>query len=357
MKLHSFFTLLICGAISVAAVHIATAQTPVRKMTGEEYIERYKSIAIEHMEYYGIPASITLAQGMLESGNGNSTLARESNNHFGIKCHSDWQGEVVYHDDDAPGECFRKYDNPEESYRDHAEYLCNHRNNRYDSLFNYSASDYEHWAHGLKAAGYATAPDYAERLIALIERYDLHRFDCDDIETPDNRQDDDRNKGVTDEENDNKNGNIEDIVNPSFRDESDELAVPGINTIDPDRHCTTVGVKNGYNIYRCNGVHYVKVKKDECFETLAPKFRLSARSVRRFNELPKDAQPDEGDVVFIERKGDRWEGRNILYIVSGQSESLGYIAHIHGLRTRTLARLNAVGRDAVFERGRSVKLR
>ena len=132
----------------------ASAQT---RQTKEEYIDKYKHIAIDHMERYGIPASITLAQGILESDSGNSNLARRANNHFGIKCKKDWKGERVYHTDDAPNECFRKYDTVEESYEDHAEFL--DQSPRYDSLFAYSTTDYKSWARGLRAAGYATAPD------------------------------------------------------------------------------------------------------------------------------------------------------------------------------------------------------
>ena len=150
----------------------AVAQT---RQTREEYIDKYKHIAIEHMERYGIPASITLAQGILESDSGNSNLARRSNNHFGIKCKSNWKGERVYHTDDAPDECFRKYDSVEESYEDHAEFL--DQSPRYDSLFAYSSSDYRSWARGLKAAGYATAPDYAQRLTRIIEENLLFLFD------------------------------------------------------------------------------------------------------------------------------------------------------------------------------------
>ena len=141
------------------------------RTTREEYIDRYKSIAIAQMERYGIPARITLAQGILESDCGNSLLSMRSNNHFGIKCKRDWTGEKVYHDDDAKGECFRSYPSVEASYRDHAEFLDSQP--RYDSLFAYAHDDYRSWARGLKAAGYATAPDYAQRLIRIIEENEL----------------------------------------------------------------------------------------------------------------------------------------------------------------------------------------
>lgn len=138
------------------------------------YIERYKNIAIEEMNKSGIPASVTLAQGMLESANGNSALAREANNHFGIKCHTGWNGKTVSMDDDVPNECFRYYNSAEESYRDHTEFL---KRQRYAFLFKLDRNDYKGWAYGLRQAGYATNPRYPELLIGLIERYGLDRFD------------------------------------------------------------------------------------------------------------------------------------------------------------------------------------
>ena len=139
------------------------------------YIEKYRSIAISEMKKYKIPASITLAQGLLESGMGYGRLAIEANNHFGIKCHSKWKGKKIYHDDDKRQECFRKYKNPSESFRDHSLFLVNRE--RYSFLFNLKTKDYKGWAKGLKKAGYATDPKYPEKLISLIERFDLKKFD------------------------------------------------------------------------------------------------------------------------------------------------------------------------------------
>jgi LysM repeat protein len=139
------------------------------------YIDRYRYIAVEEMINHGIPASITLAQGILESGAGRSELASKSNNHFGIKCHDNWNGERVYHDDDAKGECFRKYETPEESYHDHSQFLKTRQ--RYAALFELDPTDYKGWAKGLKAAGYATNPQYADRLISIIEEYSLYEYD------------------------------------------------------------------------------------------------------------------------------------------------------------------------------------
>ena len=140
----------------------------------ELYVEKYSDLAIREMKQYKIPASITLSQGILESGNGESRLATKANNHFGIKCHG-WQGKEIYADDDEENECFRKYKRVEDSYRDHSIFL--KKNGRYSFLFELDLNDYEGWAHGLKKAGYATSPNYAEKLISLIEKYDLGRFD------------------------------------------------------------------------------------------------------------------------------------------------------------------------------------
>ncbi|RZA00150.1 MAG: LysM peptidoglycan-binding domain-containing protein [Sphingobacteriaceae bacterium] len=142
--------------------------------TALQYIERFKTIAIKEMNQYGIPASITLAQGLLESGNGNGELAKVANNHFGIKCTGDWRGQGYYKDDDQTNDCFRVYKNPEDSFRDHSEFL---QKKRYAALFELDKNDYEGWAYGLKAAGYATNPKYPQLLINAIKKYELDRFD------------------------------------------------------------------------------------------------------------------------------------------------------------------------------------
>lgn len=150
--------------------------TPTYNST-EEYIAFFKAVAIHEMKLYGIPASITLAQGILESGSGKGRLARQANNHFGIKCH-DWTGPRIYHDDDRAQECFRKYNDPSQSYRDHSLFLAKRK--RYADLFKHKITDYKAWARGLKRAGYATDPQYPKKLISLIERYKLYRYDIFD---------------------------------------------------------------------------------------------------------------------------------------------------------------------------------
>lgn len=172
-----------CNSLKMAAKNTPVAKktdkapsntTLVNKYSGEAYINRYKAIAITEMNKSGIPASITLAQGLLESGNGNSSLAREANNHFGIKCNSDWKGPTTLRDDDKIDDCFRVYNNPEESFRDHTEFV---KRKRYAFLFELDKDDYKGWARGLKQAGYATNPRYPELLISLVERYGLDQYD------------------------------------------------------------------------------------------------------------------------------------------------------------------------------------
>ena len=150
--------------------------TPTYNST-EDYIAFFKAVAIHEMKLYGIPASITLAQGILESGSGKGRLSRQANNHFGIKCH-DWTGPRIYHDDDRAQECFRKYNDPSQSYRDHSLFLAKRK--RYADLFKHKITDYKAWARGLKRAGYATDPQYPKKLISLIERYKLYRYDIFD---------------------------------------------------------------------------------------------------------------------------------------------------------------------------------
>lgn len=156
-------------------VIVSTSKTVVTNDVIVSYISKFKEIAMGNMKNYGIPASIILAQGILESGAGRGDLAISANNHFGIKCHVGWTGESVKHDDDSDQECFRKYDNPSESFKDHALFLTGR--SRYSKLFEFSKGDYKAWAKGLRAAGYATDPKYPDKLISYIERYNLHQYD------------------------------------------------------------------------------------------------------------------------------------------------------------------------------------
>jgi len=159
----------------VTEVIVSTSQTVVSSDVVVNYVAQFKNVAMDNMRTYGIPASIVLAQGILESGAGRGDLAINANNHFGIKCHQEWTGETIKHDDDAAQECFRKYDNVSESFKDHALFLTTR--GRYSNLFTLSKGDYKGWARGLRTAGYATDPKYPNKLISYIERYNLNQYD------------------------------------------------------------------------------------------------------------------------------------------------------------------------------------
>lgn len=313
-----------------------SAQT---RITREEYIDRYKSIAIAHMERYGIPASITMAQGILESDCGNSRLSSQSNNHFGIKCKKNWTGEKIYHDDDAKGECFRCYPSVEASYQDHAEFL--DAQPRYDSLFAYAPTDYKSWARGLKAAGYATAPDYAQRLVRIIEQSQLNLLD-----SPDG----DRLYASRH----NKTGNPE----TWFSEQSSvgDLASGG-TAVDPDNYRVTINAHNGYNVYATNGVHYILAKENDTFENIGDKFRLSPRNLRKFNDLTdKTAQPLTGEVVYIERKKKRWES-NAQHHICRAGETAYAVGQSYAIRTRSIEKLNHLRPGDTLSEGQQIRIK
>ena len=310
------------------------------RQTREEYIDRYKSIAVAHMERYGIPASITMAQGILESDCGNSWLSLQSNNHFGIKCKRNWTGDKVYHDDDAKGECFRSYPSVEASYRDHAEFLDSQP--RYDSLFAYSPTDYKSWARGLKAAGYATAPDYAQRLCRIIEEAQLFLLDQPDGERLYASR---SGRKITDPEG-------------WFTDQTSmERTADTSPAVDPDNYRVTINAHQGYNVYVTNGVHYVLAKENDTFENIGRKFRLSPRNLRKFNDLKdKKAQPVPGEAVYIERKRKRWEG-NSRHHICRQGETAYSVGQSYAIRTRSIEKLNKLRKDEELAAGREIRIK
>lgn len=329
----------IYAALAALALCTAAAQAQTRQ-TKEEYIDRYKDIAIDHMERYGIPASITLAQGILESDSGNSTLARKSNNHFGIKCKKNWTGARVYHDDDAKGECFRKYDSVEESFQDHADFL--DQQPRYDSLFAYSSSDYRSWARGLKAAGYATAPDYAQRLTRIIEEYELYLFDEDNgaaLYASHKRAE----QGIRDD----------------FADRS-SVEVPSTTEarIDPNDYRVAERSYNGFNVYANNRSHFIIARDGDTFARIARTFALSEKTLRKYNEIdPRGkAEPVEGEMIYIERKQNKWQG-NVRHHTVRQGETLASLSQEYGIRLRKLARMNRLPATAQLTAGQEIRLK
>ena len=306
-----------------AAIPLCTA---AQQITREEYIDRYKSIAVAHMERYGIPASITMAQGLLESNAGNSWLSRQSNNHFGIKCKRDWTGDRVYHDDDAKGECFRSYPTVEDSYDDHARFLDSQP--RYDSLFAYSSTDYRSWARGLKAAGYATAPDYAERLVRIIEENRLYLLD---------RENGERlyaeSRGIA--------APLPDAPCTAPRVPEAAAECP----IDPDAFGVTINGHCGYT-----------ARAGDTFESIGRNFRISASNLRRFNDLRGTAQPAAGDRIYIERKKRHWEGGTLLH-TAREGETVRILAQRYGIRSRSIEKLNRLDRRTALTEGAQVKIR
>ena len=318
----------------------AQAQT-ISRQTKEEYIERYKHIAIDHMERYGIPASITMAQGILESDSGNSNLARRSNNHFGIKCKKGWTGQKVYHTDDAPDECFRKYDSVEESYEDHANFL--DQSPRYDSLFAYEATDYRSWARGLKAAGYATAPDYAQRLTKIIEDNKLFLLDQeggDALYT--SRLRDEATQAANEFE------------------QSSSVSTP-ITTegrVDPNHYRVVERTYNGFSVYENNGSHFVIARTGDTFEQIAQTFGLTPHTIRKYNEIDakSTADPIQGEKIYIERKQNRWYGEQSTHRVM-PGETLQSISQEYGVRLSKLASMNKLKDDSPLQLGAQILLR
>lgn len=324
------------------------------KMTPEEYIYKWRTTAVDNMEIYGIPASITMAQAILESGFGNGYLARVANNHFCIKCKKTWTGKTIIHSDDNPDDCFRVYDTVEASFQDHAEFLSEGK--RYEFLFAYDIDDYKSWAKGLKTAGYATAPDYAERLISLIERYNLGLLDqknglvkydeymakefaalvASPVDSPNSEE-------VAETE----------IVQTAVKDATKAYADKGI---DPNNFRVTINSHKGYNVYLTNGAHYIVANQGDNYERLGELFDIAPATLRKFNDVSKGVEPNEGDVVYIERKSSRWSGRDMLHRVV-EGETLYQLSQLYGIRLQQLAKLNRIHPEDALVVGQSLRLR
>ncbi|WP_085536371.1 glucosaminidase domain-containing protein [Massilibacteroides vaginae] len=270
------------------------------------YIDKYNSIAVKHQAKYGIPASITLAQGILESGAGQSQLARKSNNHFGIKCHNDWTGARAYHDDDFRGECFRKYRKVEDSYDDHALFLTGRP--RYANLFKLNVKDYKGWARGLQKSGYATDKAYANKLIKMIEDYELYKFDS--------------NKGR-------KNTSV---------------SVPSSKAISKRA------------VYKTHGLIYVYANANDSFEDVARDLGFKPKDLQKYNEVPVDFPLQKGDVIYLQKKKKKADKPYYDHVVQ-IGESMHSIAQKYGIRIKNLYKMNKKNDDYVPEEGDVLKLR
>jgi len=313
--------------------------------TNETYIEQWQDEAVRQMQMYGIPASITLAQGILESGNGVSELAQRSNNHFGIKCHATWTGKRTYHDDDEKGECFRVYDDAKDSYEDHSHFLLR---DRYARLFELEPTDYEGWAKGLKACGYATDPSYADRLITLIEKHDLHALDV-----PGGRWD------GSDEAMASKDSPAE-AKNESARQKGDRSPREEVNVREHDvvRKANTGGGTvdlGGAHRLRTtvHGVQFVYVEAGDTQASLAKDLDLMPWQIRTYNEVGKQHEFMPGDRVYLQPK--KSHAATGWYTVR-QGQTLWQISQMHGIRTPALARKNNLEPDAPLRPGMKLSL-
>ena len=273
----------------ILIISCLTLQAQTRNKQYEDYIKKYRELAVEEMKKYHIPASITLAQGLLESGAGQSTLARKSNNHFGIKCGGDWTGKTVSHDDDARGECFRAYKHPKDSYEDHSKFLAGRP--RYASLFKLKITDYKGWARGLKKAGYATNPRYADQLIGIIELYELYKYD-----------------------------------------EKNYLKWIKKN---PNPHQT----------YIANDLLYIVVRAGDSWKSISKEFDISQKKLRKYNDLYKGYALQVGDILYLEKKNRKADKAHIVHVLRA-GESMYSISQKYGIRLKNLYKLNKMDEEA-----------
>lgn len=257
------------------------------------YIDNYADMAVAERKAHGIPASITLAQGLLESAAGRSRLAREGNNHFGIKCHQEWKGDTMLRNDDAANECFRVYDDVAQSFADHSRFLLK---KRYAPLFEFAPDDYISWAHGLRKCGYATDPNYAVRLIAIIEKYSLNLYDSD-AERP------------------------------------EEMA-----------EYIATHLKASHPVRRSRGLLYVIATPGDTYSSIAKELHMDLKQLLALNDADHDGRiKDWEEVYLMEKHTTAPEG--LRWITIGDGESLHSIAQRMGMKISALRELNPEGRD------------
>lgn len=304
--------------LAFAVLFTALAATNLEEAR-QEYIKKYSALAISEMERTGVPASITLAQGLLESGAGRSTLATKANNHFGIKCHKSWRGEKVYHDDDAPQECFRAYSKAEDSFRDHSDFLRYY--DRYKFLFDLEITDYQGWCYGLKKAGYATDPAYATKLISLIDTYDLTRFDKGavvEVESPEKLE--------------------KAVVMPASFDEQFRFSLER-------------------TVYQKNGVACIYSVAGDTYESLASIYDLFPREILRFNDLNEAGTLLPGTLVYIQAKKSKAAKGLEKYIVGEDGESLREISQRFGVTVKSIRRRNKLPKNEPLVKEQELRLR
>ncbi|MBQ0048263.1 MAG: glucosaminidase domain-containing protein [Prevotellaceae bacterium] len=294
-----FFALALLFASSIFAQQ--------RNAVYQQYIDQYKDMAIEQMRQHHIPASITLAQGLLESAAGRSELARKANNHFGIKVSSDWKGPYSVHDDDRKGEKFRKYSKVEDSFNDHSLFL---KRQRYSSLFQLDPMDYKAWARGLKACGYATSPTYAQRLIDIIELYDLHDYDEDRY------------------------------------------------GLKPKKYKQEVVTSTRHTVTQVNGINCIVARSGDTWDALAKETKIKKKKLLAFNEVDEDFTIPAGMNIFLAKKAKKADDKyKDTWHKIQQGESMYTISQFYGIRIENLYKMNFKDESYVPAAGDLLKVR
>ncbi|MDR0393985.1 MAG: glucosaminidase domain-containing protein [Tannerella sp.] len=319
MKRHTrlFFTGLL---LAVNFLPVQGQKRNAKNPNYEQYIEKYKILAIKQQHEYKIPASITLAQGLLESNAGNSRLARLGNNHFGIKCKPEWRGGRIYHDDDEKNECFRTYKSVEESYIDHSLFLAKRK--YYVSLFDLDIHDYKGWAHGLQKCGYATDKSYGPKLVGLIETYELYKYDKARIldKTP--------------------------II--------DDIYEIKIHTPETDKRRPAV-VNWRRRILKTNEIHYIEAQENDSYEFIAYDTRMKLKRLLKYNEVTKDHKLKEGDRIYLQGKRRYASKDNGIHVVKA-GESLHSISQLYGMKLNSLYKLNRIKESYTPKPGDTLKV-
>lgn len=358
MRLITFIiSLFLClsASASLAAKDEKTPQTI--------YIEQFATLAVEEMYRSGVPASITLAQGLLESGYGLSELAVKGNNHFGIKCHNNWTGKKMYYDDDRKGECFRVYPSPEQSYRDHSDFL--RYRDRYKFLFDYKVTDYKSWAHGLKKAGYATDPAYPKKLINLIETYNLYEYDRKPASFAKSDRKAKRNHEKPARKVKEEKVKVEKASGPvagsEQESERDQELPKSPNEIEQVEALTNEQRQDfqfsiSREVYTRNGVPFVKTVEGETLAMIAASNHLFVREILKFNDLLSDAPLAPGTEVYLKPKKKQAVKGLDKHVVEG-GDSMRGIAQRYGVRLKSLLKMNGMTEADVIRDGDIIKLR
>ncbi|MBO7723838.1 MAG: glucosaminidase domain-containing protein [Paludibacteraceae bacterium] len=318
----------------VCITTILSAQNK-KNATYLDYIEKYAEIAMVEQSRHKIPACITLAQALLESSAGQSELSISSNNHFGIKCHSNWEGERVYHDDDKKGECFRKYDKVIDSYEDHSLFL---KRDRYKLLFSYKITDYKAWAYGLKAAGYATDPQYPDKLIKIIEDYGLAAYtDSKKVKEAAEKYD---------------KQTVKETKTSVVSSEKSEISDVNSEVVEFD----ALNMYIIHEVKKTNNVAYIIATSTDTWTSVAKEFGLKEQELRKFNEYPKQTQMAEGMKIYVQAKKNKVSNKPFVHTVD-YNESMHDIAQKYGVKMLSIYKLNNKEKWSKVKVGEKLKLK